>query len=172
MILHMPYMAAGITIHEGEARNQICYQATHHELLVSALAVKMAHDIDPDNFVSCMLATGNAYPYSCRLEDVMEAITKDRENYYFTDIQVRGCYPSYALKELEHLGVKIEFVQDGKQILKDGTVDFVSFSYYSSMVASSDENANGGAKRNIFASIENPYLSSSKWGWQIDPLGH
>ena len=24
---------------------------------------------------------------------------------------------------------------------------------------------------NIFASLKNPYLESSEWGWQIDPLG-
>ena len=24
---------------------------------------------------------------------------------------------------------------------------------------------------NIFASVKNPYLEASEWGWQIDPLG-
>ena len=27
------------------------------------------------------------------------------------------------------------------------------------------------AKGNVFPTIENPYLKSSEWGWQIDPLG-
>ena len=97
MILHMPYMAAGLTIQPDENKTEMCYLAAHHELLASAKAVKLAHQIDSDYKVGCMLAAGNMYPYSCNPNDVMESIQKDRENYYFADIQVRGYYPSYAL---------------------------------------------------------------------------
>lgn len=171
MILHMPYMAAGLTFKENEDPKKIAYQATHHELIASALAVRLAHEIDPHNQVGCMLAAGNAYPYTCQPGDVMASIQKDRENYYFADVQVRGYYPSYGLKQLEREKIQITMEAEDEQILKDGTVDFVSFSYYNSMVASSDPNLLGEAKGNIFASIENPYLKSSEWGWQIDSLG-
>ena len=118
-----------------------------------------------------MLAAGNAYPYTCQPEDVMESITKDRENYYFADIQVRGYYPSYALKLLEKENIHIITESNDASILKNGTVDFISFSYYNSMVATSNEELLGDAKGNIFTSVENPYLKSSEWEWQIDPLG-
>lgn len=118
-----------------------------------------------------MLAAGNAYPHTCHPNDVMEAILRDRENYYFADIQVRGYYPSYGLKQLEREGISIMMEEDDLDILKNGTVDFVSFSYYNSMVATADKSLFGNVKGNIFASLENPYLKSSEWGWQIDPLG-
>ena len=50
-------------------------------------------------------------------------------------------------------------------------MDFVSFSYYNSMVASSDPAIQATSKGNIFATVENPYLKCSDWGWSIDPLG-
>ena len=118
-----------------------------------------------------MLAGGNAYPYSCNPKDVMESICMDRENYFFIDVQARGAYPGYATKMFERKGIKLSIEPDDLQILADGTVDYISFSYYNSMVASADPELNAAVKGNIFASVENPFLESSEWGWQIDPLG-
>ncbi|MCR1869628.1 6-phospho-beta-glucosidase [Longicatena caecimuris] len=171
MILHLPYMAAGLTFKADENKTQVCYQAAHHELLASAKAVSLAHHIDPNNQIGCMLAAGNIYPYSCRPEDVMEGLQKDRENYYFTDVQARGYYPSYAKKFFEREHIQLQMEEDDEAILKAGCIDFVSFSYYNSGVASADPKLKAAAKGNVFPSIENPYLPSSEWGWQIDPLG-
>lgn len=171
MILHMPYMAAGLTFLPGENKQDVCYTAAHHELIASALAVKLAHETDPNNMVGCMLAAGNAYPHTCNPADVMESIRMDRENYFFVDVQSRGYYPSYALKQMEREDIQIPFTDGDAEILRQGTVDYISFSYYNSMVASADPEVQGTAKGNIFASIENPYLESSEWGWQIDTLG-
>ncbi len=171
MILHLPYMAAGLTFREGENRLEACHLAAYHELLASARAVRLAHETDPGNQIGCMLAAGNTYPYSCRPGDVLEAMLADRESFFFTDVQVRGCYPSYARKKLEREGVTLPIQPGDAETLKRGTVDFVSFSYYNSMVASSDPELQAAKNGNIFASIENPYLESSEWGWPIDPLG-
>ena len=46
------------------------YQAAHHELLASAIATKIAHEVDPENQVGCMLAAGSNYAYTCKPEDV------------------------------------------------------------------------------------------------------
>ena len=86
-------------------------------------------------------------------------------------MQSRGEYPAYALKELERKGIELPIEDGDLDILKENTVDFISFSYYSSHVQAekmSEENKTDG---NAFDSIKNPYLESSEWGWQIDPLG-
>ena len=172
MLLHMPFMGAGILIKEGENEDQIKYTAANHELIASARAVKLAHQIDPENKVGCMLAAGQYYPYSCNPNDVWEALNKDRDNYFFTDVQSRGEYPVWALKRMEKLGVTIDLSEEDRQDLKEGVVDFISFSYYSSRCVSTDpevlNNATGNA---AFRAVKNPYLSASEWGWQIDPLG-
>ena len=86
-------------------------------------------------------------------------------------MQSRGEYPAYALKKLEREGIEIQMEEGDKEILKANTVDFISFSYYSSRVASADPEVNAKTGGNIFESVKNPYLDASEWGWQIDPLG-
>lgn len=125
MLMHMPFLGAGIRFREGENREQVLYQAAHHELLASALATKLAHEIDPENQVGCMLAGGQYYPYSCRPEDVWDAMEKDRDGYFFVDVQARGAYPAYALKKLERLGVRLDMQPGDEDILKENTVDFI-----------------------------------------------
>ncbi len=171
MILHAPFMGAGLYFEEGENQEQVKYQAAHHELVASAIATKIAHEVDPENKVGCMLAAGQYYPNTAHPRDYWAAMQEDRENYFFIDVQARGEYPNYAKKKFERLGLDIEMTDEDLAILKEHTVDFVSFSYYSSRVASGDPEVNEKTEGNIFASIKNPYLEASEWGWQIDPLG-
>ncbi len=171
MILHMPFMAAGVLIDEGENGEQVKYQAAHHELVASAMVTKLAHEIDPENKVGCMLAAGQYYPYSCSPEDEFEALKLNRDNFFFIDVQSRGYYPEYALKLFEREGYDIGITAEDEKVLRENTVDFISFSYYSSRVASAEPERYGKTAGNVFPSVKNPYLKASEWGWQIDPLG-
>jgi len=171
MILHAPFIGGGIVFDEGDNEPQIKFTAAHNQLVASAYATRIAHEIDPENKVGCMLAAGNYYPYTCNPEDVFKAMNLDRENYFFIDVQSRGEYPKYALKQLEREKIDVGMSAEDIKVLKENTVDFISFSYYSSRTASADPEINKTTAGNIFASIKNPYLKASEWGWQIDPLG-
>ncbi|MDB1694466.1 6-phospho-beta-glucosidase [Enterococcus casseliflavus] len=171
MILHAPFLGAGLTFAEGENEEQIKYQAAHHELVASALATKIAHEIDPENKVGCMLAAASYYPYSCNPKDVWESKKSDRGNYFFIDVQSRGEYPNYGLKMLAEKGINLERTAEDAALLKAHTVDFISFSYYASRVAASEDSGVEKTEGNLFPTIKNPYLEASEWGWQIDPLG-
>ena len=173
MLLHMPFMGAGILYKGGEDKNQVNYTAANHELIASAKAVKLAHEIDPENKLGCMLAAGQYYPYSCDPDDVWEAFNMDRDNYFFTDVQARGKYPVWAFRRMEELGVKIDLTEEDRKALEEGTVDFISFSYYCSRCISTDEEVlkNHSRGNAVFKAVVNPYLKASDWGWQIDPLG-
>jgi len=170
MILHAPFMGAGLYFEEGENEEKIKYQAAHHELVASALATKLAHEINPQNKVGCMLAAGSAYPYSCKPEDVWEALLFDQENYFFVDVQSRGYYPSYALKRLENKGILPTMESQDKENLKNYPVDFISFSYYNTRCIASSESHQKN-EGNLFETAKNPYLKYTQWGWPIDPLG-
>lgn len=171
MILHAPFLGAGLIFYEGENETRIKYQAAHHELVASALATRLAHEINPKNQIGCMFAAGSAYPYQCQPEDVMEALRMDRENYFFVDVQSRGVYPNYALKELRRNDA-IPRMEDGDEdILRENTVDFIAFSYYNSRTVRAQAKQEDMAQGNLFASVKNPYVSYSEWGWPIDPLG-
>src|SRR5699024_7520908 len=172
MLLHMPYVGAGLVFEAGDDQQQIKYQAAHHQLLASALAVKACHQIIPDAKVGCMLAAGQTYPYTCNPEDVFKAMEDDRKAYFFIDVQSRGEYPAYAKRYLKENNIVIEMEEDDEQLLKDYTVDYIGFSYYSSRTASVDPKLmQKSTSGNVFASIENPHLKRSEWGWTIDPLG-
>ena len=172
MLLHMPFMGAGLLFEPGENVEQVKYQAAHHELVASAKAVQLAHEIMPGCMVGCMLAAGEFYPRTCAPADVQAAAEADRDNYFFIDVQSRGAYPVWAKKRMERAGIQLRTEPDDDQTLREGTVDFISFSYYSSRCITVDpellEQADGNA---LGAATRNPYLKASAWGWAIDPVG-
>lgn len=171
ILLHQPFVGGGIVFKEDDNKQEIKYQAAHHQLLASALATKIAHEVDSENMVGCMLAGGSHYPYTCRPEDYQEAIARDREGYFFIDVQARGKYPNYALKKFEHEGLNIQMEDSDKETLAASPVDFVTFSYYCSRTVSAHSEDYAQATGNLFPSIKNEHLPSTEWGWQIDPLG-
>jgi 6-phospho-beta-glucosidase len=171
MLLHLPFMGAGLVFEEGDDVEAIKYQAAHHQLIASAKATKIAHEINPNFKIGCMLAAGNTYANTCAPEDVWKSMEKDRENYFFIDVQSRGEYPNYAKKMLEKININIKMEDGDLELLKENTVDFISFSYYSSRLTSADPKINAQTEGNVFATLKNPHLKASEWGWQIDPLG-
>ena len=171
MLMHLPFMGAGLRFAPGEDETAVKYQAAHHELVASALATKLAHEIDPENKIGCMLAAGKFYPYTCKPEDVWEAMCRDRGNYFFIDVQSRGAYPAYAVKELERRGIRIAMEPGDLETLRENTVDYIAFSYYTSRLTSADPNVGETTGGNVIHSLRNPHLQVSQWGWQIDPLG-
>jgi len=148
------------------------FNALHNQFVASAKAVKIAHEIDPDNKVGCMIASGTIYPYSCEPKDALKAqeIWK-KGNYFCADVMVRGAYPYYTEKLFkDEGGVTIDITEEDKKILKEGKVDFYSLSYYMSSCISADLTKVQKVP-NMMMGAKNPYLKSSEWGWQIDPDG-
>lgn len=146
------------------------YQGLHHMFVASALAVKMAHEIDPNYRVGNMMIYSASYPLTCNPDDVLACQQyNQRYNYYCTDVQARGTYPAYAKRMLENLGVTLDIQPGDAEILKEGTVDFITFSYYMSACQTVQDIEIG--EGNLLGGVRNPYLNASDWGWQIDPKG-
>ncbi|WP_279620407.1 6-phospho-beta-glucosidase BglA [Priestia megaterium] len=165
---------SGVSVKPGENAKEVMYQAGHHELLASALAVSKGKEINPNFQIGAMVSHVPIYPYSSNPDDVVLAEETMRQRYFFPDVQVRGYYPSYALKEFEREGYHIPFEEGDEEILRNGKVDYLGFSYYMSTTVKSDVEAdntgdivNGGLPNGV----ANPYIKSSDWGWSIDPTG-
>ena len=169
-ILHNPYLSGGILTPKEKLSKSALYQAIHHELVASALVTKMAHEIDPDNKVGCMVIGIPSYPLTPNPDDVIANMEQDRHNLYFTDVQARGAYPKYLNRYFKENGIQIQMEEGDEEILKN-SVDFISFSYYMSTCGCADPDAHPQAAGNIIPGVANPYLRSSQWGWQIDPKG-
>lgn len=161
--LHV-FTNSGITFHEGENRMEVMYQASVHELIASALAVKRGHEINGDFQIGCMIACVPVYPFSCAPGDVFASVKEMDKRFFYSDVHVRGEIPAYAEAEWEQKGYHIRITEEEKEILRKGTVDYIGFSYYMSKVVAST-----GDGRCI--NKNNPYVEASDWGWQIDPVG-
>ncbi|MFC6117845.1 6-phospho-beta-glucosidase [Macrococcoides bohemicum] len=165
---------AGIQVQPGEDARAVMYQSAHHQLLASAKAVIIGKKINPDFKIGAMVSHVPVYPYSCDPKDIMAAEIANRERFFFPDVHVRGKYPAYALKELERLGVSLPIEPGDEEILAQGTVDYLAFSYYMSTTVKHDvHNDNTGDIVNggLSNGVENPHIKSSDWGWAIDPDG-
>ena len=149
-----------------QSEGQDRYQAAHHMFVASERAVKLGHEMMPNSQFGAMYAMSELYPATCKPEDVFHRLQERRENWYFIDIMGRGYYPRYVKEIWRRRGVKeIVFAEGDEEILREGQLDFISFSYYrSNTTKAGDDWFNvGGAT--------NPYLKETPWGWPVDPLG-
>jgi len=162
---------SGILFKEGENREETMFQAAVHELIASAKVVKLGHEINPDFQIGCMLAFVPLYPYSCDPDDVMKSVEAMRKRWFFGDVHVRGEIPAYAKAYWENKGYRIEYTPEDEAILKEGTVDYIGFSYYTSAVVAGKNEDGSPAEEGYGRLVPNPHLKANDWGWQIDPVG-
>ena len=150
---------------------QLRFQSLHHQFVASALAVKAGHEIDPDCKIGCMICHITTYPMTCNPDDILEAQKRNQIlNQFCGDVQVRGEYPKFMDRYFKDNGLEIKMEPGDLEIIKEGCVDYYTFSYYMSNCASADpdlEKTSG----NLMGGARNPYLEASDWGWQIDPKG-
>mgnify|MGYP000900803877 CR=1 FL=1 len=76
---------------------------------------------------------------------------------------------SRKVKYYEEQNITLDYIGNYEAILKAGTVDFISFSYYFTSVITS-EPGKVEPFENFVKQQKNPYLRASDWGWTIDPI--
>ena len=158
-------------VNEAPDNRQERYQALHHMFVASARVVKYAHKHYPQFSIGDMNIFATSYPLSPDPEDVLENQRHmNLMNWFCSDVQVRGEYPFYMKRYFEENGIEIHKEPDDDRTLKEGTVDFYTFSYYMSNCVTVHEGVET-AGGNIIGGCANPYLKASDWGWQIDPKG-
>ncbi|WP_320953852.1 glycoside hydrolase family 1 protein [Hungatella effluvii] len=169
-LLHAPFMSGGIKTPPEQLTEQDLYQAMHHELVASAMAVKLGHELMPGAKIGCMILGITVYPLTPDPDDIIATMEKDRETLLFADIHARGTYPKYLLNYFKDHEIEIRMEPEDQEILKN-TVDFISFSYYSSVCATTHTELGEPTGGNLSKGYKNPYLKATAWGWQIDPKG-
>lgn len=126
--------------------------------------------IDPNAYMGCMVASFMTYPETCNPLDVYQAMKENRLYYLYLDVQVNGVYPNWYRNELLEKGIIIQTSQEELDVIRNYTVDYISFSYYMSFTAT-HETGRKSEEGNLKGSVDNPFLSKTNWGWSIDPLG-
>ncbi len=151
--------------------NQSIFQCMHHQFVANAKTVELAHKMLSNPMIGAMIARFTSYPATCNPDDVMQTILDEQySNYFYLDVMVRGKYPEYMNRFFDQFNIKIEMEPEDAKILEKNTVNFISFSYYFSQVSTVNQ---GWEKTsgNLIMANKNPYLESSEWGWQKDPVG-
>ena len=169
---HFPLFGLGFSASSEKARLQESFQGLHHQFVASALAVKIGHEIMPGSQIGCMLVYAPVYAFDCNPENVMYALREEQIfNYYCGDVQVRGEYPAFAERYFKENGIKLDIQEGDLKIIKEGTVDYIGFSYYMSRTEKKEKTNEESSSGNIIGGVKNPFLKASDWGWEIDPEG-
>lgn len=168
-IAKTPWHQAGIIYQDDENRVDVMFQAAHYQLVASAKTIIAGKQINPDFKFGNMILYNCCYGQTCDPVDQMMLHDKLLPIYYFSDVQVRGYYTNTCLSYQKRMNAHFDIVDGDLEVLKKGTVDFYSFSYYSSLVEG--RQVSNSADGNLLDGGRNPYLESTDWGWQIDPLG-
>ena len=145
---------------------ELVYQAVHNQFIGCALVKKAAKEIDAGFQIGTMISSEIYYPASCKPEDVVFTLKKNRMQYYFTDVQFRGKYPGYALRYFEENGIDLKMLPGDEKLLQEYTMDYLAVSYYYTKILDAEKNT-----MKPFDGLQNPYLEPTPWEWRADPLG-
>ena len=166
-----PYNGVCLIEDQEEDYQNAIFQCLHHQFIANALTIQQGHEILPGSKIGGMIARFTTYPATCKPDDVMQMILDDQySNWFYLDVMTRGKYPAYMERYFEQQGIRIDWKPGDAEILKNNSIDFVAFSYYFSQVSTTEQ---GWEKTsgNLIMANKNPYLETSEWGWQKDPVG-
>ncbi|MDA9461381.1 6-phospho-beta-glucosidase [Enterococcus mundtii 3F] len=164
---------SAMIIEEDQDKEALVFQAGVNELIASAWAVNEGKKINPDFQIGCMMAYVPIYPYSCAPEDMIASVKANERRFFYSDVHVRGEIPTYTEKYWKQKGLTIDISEKERQILRQGTVDYIGFSYYMSGTITTLPDVEGKQTEDIPSAklVKNPYITASDWGWPIDPVG-
>lgn len=149
---------------------QEVFQSLHYQFVANAKTIKLAKKMGIKGRFGSMISCFCYYPLTPKPEDNFKLIKEEQVNQWFcSDVMMNGKYPYYMEPFFKAHNVKLNITTDETNLLKKYTCDFISFSYYSSSIISTEEREKTAG--NLVVTTKNPYLKSSEWGWQIDPIG-
>ncbi|WP_017473076.1 glycoside hydrolase family 1 protein [Amphibacillus jilinensis] len=167
----IPFLAAAIDItdiRDEREKLQTLYQASHNMFVASAKAVLNGKAVNSDNQIGCMLSLSPIYAATCNPNDVFESYQLRRRSLFYSDVQLRGEYPKYFSRITKENNLELIIEPGDLQIIKEGTCDFLGFSFYRSSLHESGMKILGNTGGLL--GKKNPYLEETEWGWPIDPL--
>ncbi|MGM0904162.1 MAG: glycoside hydrolase family 1 protein [Bacillota bacterium] len=169
---HMPLLGLGFSPESEETRLQDSFQGLHHQFVASARAVQLGHEMIPGSQIGCMLIYAPVYSFDSNPENVLYAQQEALLfNNFCGDVQVRGEYPSFSERYFRENSININMEDGDLELIKNGTVDFISFSYYMSRTDKKNKTPEEIGQGNLIGGVKNPFLKASDWGWEIDPVG-
>ncbi|EUJ33735.1 glycosyl hydrolase family protein [Listeria floridensis FSL S10-1187] len=166
------YLSLGLIKDEHPNIEQSKFQSLHHQLVANAKVVKLGKEINPSMQMGSMNYDMTAYPATPKPEDVLGTIENDDAQLYLSDVMIFGEYSKTMQRYFAEHDLALEITDEDREVLQKNTIDFLAISYYLTTVRSSEmPNILDQIAWNMNETSRNPYLETSEWGWQIDPVG-
>ena len=173
------------------------YAANHIVNLANATAINLFHKLVPKGKIGPSFGYGPTYPITANPNDVLAADNADDfNNNWWLDVYCRGKYPALVMNHLKALGIAPDVTTADSKLLKSAKPDFLGLNYYHGgtfqqnviehpvkaseqkdfsktdpyLMQPADEKAQT-PEVPMFNNVNNPYLSKTDWGWEIDPVG-
>ncbi len=160
------FKSTGVT-EEGDGKTlEKYYQAAHNQFVCCARLKEYAKKQHMDVQIGTMVSDRILYPKSCHPEDILLTQKRNRMQYFFSDVQLHGSYPQYAIHYFEENGIDVKSNDQELAIIRDNTMDFLAFSHYATRVID-HETCTMDSKH----FEQNPYLEPTPWDWRMDPKG-
>lgn len=173
MVFHSPFACCGAMYDNTKLDPlQLRFQCAYHQLLASALAIIEGRKIDKTLKFGNMLSKSLYYPASNRPEDNLQQQFDIGMDNMFTDVQCFGRFPHYMDRFFKTKGIELPIMAGDTEILRKGTIDYFTFSYYCSVLCSYEDSE--GLKlhtTDLTCGKKNEFLVRSDWDWAIDPVG-
>ncbi|MGM0110224.1 glycoside hydrolase family 1 protein [Enterococcus sp. DIV0187] len=166
------YLSLGLIKEEHPQIEKVKFQSLHHQLVANARAIEIGKAINSAFQIGSMNYEMTAYPKTSRPEDFLACLANDDAQAYLSDVMVFGEYSTYMKRYFSENNIQLETQPEDFSLLKRNKIDFLAFSYYLTTVRSSEmRSLLDKIAWNMGEDTRNPYLKTSEWGWQIDPIG-
>lgn len=156
---------------------QIKWDCYYHSIICHFKAVKLCHEILPNAKIGSMLASALAYPLTPKPQDVLATQKHNYETMWKDhDILINGVINDKLKEDLYKKNVVLNITEEEQELITDSAakIDFISFSYYFSICMQGETNDKQNSAETIqmlYEGYSNPYLETTSFGWQIDPVG-
>lgn len=80
-----------------------------------------------------------------------------------------GYYPTYVYRLWEENNIHVQMEEGDLDLIRQYRNEFLAFSYYRTTTHEKGQPYFGDTGGDV--GTPNPYLKTSAWGWQIDPMG-
>lgn len=172
-LYHDPYVFKIAGALNCEKTEEQIFQIAHNIMYAHCSLCSYLHETS-DAKIGGMLAYSEVYPATCKPEDILASRKIDEfMNMTLLDAFSKGHYSDEWLKYIENKNIDLKATQEELDVIKNHTEDYIAFSYYRSTTINSDKIPNdvGPTYYLQYGGQDNPYIETTEWNWQIDPLG-
>ncbi|WP_312542603.1 glycoside hydrolase family 1 protein [Enterococcus sp.] len=158
---------------KGEETTEELYRIFHNVMVCHAEICQYIHQ-NSQAKIGGMLAYAETYPATCNPKDIKAAREFDEfVNFTLLDCYAHGKYSEAQNQYVKNNQIDMHILPGEMETIASQKNDYIAFSYYASSTLNAEKIPDGVAPNQymMYGKQDNPYIDTTEWNWQIDPLG-